>query len=344
MWRWKRIAGLMTRVVLRGKETPKRRLKAALHTVLGAYYAVLLRDLGVEHIHVHHGYFGSWIAMVAARLLGINFSLTLYGSDLLLNAAYLDTKLENCRFCVTISAYNRRYLLEHFPAIDPEKVIVSRMGVDAAERAPPSAMADSAKPRRFTLLAVGRLHAVKDHAFLIRACVRLRDSGLDFKCAIVGEGPERGRLEAMIQEHRLQDRLTLHGFVTCQQRDFLYHRADVVVLTSRSEGIPVVLMEAMARGKIVLAPAITGIPELVIPGKTGFLYTAGTMEEFVSRILLLKELSRAESRAAVSRLDWIRHAARVHILHNFNGRDNLTNFTDCFLHRVSGAISHTQTS
>ncbi len=333
MWRWKRIADLFTRLVLRGEESPKRRLKAILHTVLGAYYAVLLRDRGVQHIHVHHGYFGSWIAMVAARLLGISFSLTLYGSDLLLAAAYLDAKLETCRFCITISAYNRRYLLTHFPAIDARKVIISRMGVDAPERAPPP-MAGPAKPRRFTLLAVGRLHAVKDHAFLIRACARLRDDGLDFECGIVGEGPERRRLEATIQEHRLQDRLTLHGFVTCQQRDFLYQRADVVVLTSRSEGIPVVLMEAMARGKIVLAPAITGIPELIIPEKTGFLYAAGMIEEFVSRIVFIERLCHPKNSAAVSRLDWIRHAARVHVLHNFNRQENLAKFTDRFLQRV----------
>ena len=65
--------------------------------------------------------------------------------------------------------------------------------------------------------------------------------------------------------------------------DALYRHADVAVLTSRSEGIPLVLMEAMARGRIVLAPAITGVPELVIPGKTGFLYAAGTLKDLVPR-------------------------------------------------------------
>ena len=133
--RWRRIAPLVTRILLRGRESPKRRLKALLHTWLGAYYAVLLRGRGVEHIHVHHGYFGSWIAMVAARLLGVNFSLALYGSDLLLDGAYLDTKLKNCRFCVNISEYNRRYILDHFPAIDPTKIVVSRLGVDVPEHA-----------------------------------------------------------------------------------------------------------------------------------------------------------------------------------------------------------------
>ena len=126
--RWERIAGLVARVLVRGKESPKRRVKALLHTWLGAYYAVLLRDRGVDHVHVHHGYFGSWIGMVAARLLGVSFSMTLHGSDLLLDGAYLDAKLKYCRFCMTISEYNRRHILKNFPAIDPHKIIVTRLG------------------------------------------------------------------------------------------------------------------------------------------------------------------------------------------------------------------------
>ena len=254
--RWERIAGLVTRVLLRGKESPTHRLKALLHTWLGAYYAVLLQERDVDHIHVHHGYFGSWIAMVAARLLGASFSLTLHGSDLLLDGAYLDTKLTSCRFCITISEYNRRYILEHFPAIDPSRIVVSRLGVDVPEHVELPRRAHGTR-RTFTLLAVGRLHAVKDHAFLVRACARLRDRGLDFECAIAGEGPERRRLASLIRQNRLRDRLTLLGHVPREQMDSLYRRADVVVLTSRSEGIPLVLMEAMARGSIVLAPAIT---------------------------------------------------------------------------------------
>src|SRR5208283_2174101 len=83
--RWGKISDLVARVLWRGKESPKRRLKALVHTWLGAYYAVLLEGRGVKHVHVHHGYFGSWIGMVAARLMGVSFSVTLHGSDLLVN-------------------------------------------------------------------------------------------------------------------------------------------------------------------------------------------------------------------------------------------------------------------
>jgi glycosyltransferase involved in cell wall biosynthesis len=332
--RWDRVADLIMRVFVRGKESPQRRVRALLHTWLGAYYAVKLQKRGIDHIHVHHGYFGAWIAMVAARLLEVQFSLTLHGSDLLLNGAYLDTKLQNCRFCVTVSEYNHQHILHRYPEVHPGKLLVSRLGVDVPEpiQSPPR-IAHSAR-HAFTLLAVGRLHAVKDHAFLLRACERLRDRGVDFECAIAGEGPERRRLERLIRECRLHDRVTLLGTVPRDRMDALYRSADLVVLTSRSEGIPLVLMEAMARGRIVLAPAITGIPELVIPGKTGFLYSPGVLDDLISRIVFVEEFMRAEGRYAVSRLDWMRHAARVQVLHNFNRRKNLSNFCERFLERI----------
>jgi glycosyltransferase involved in cell wall biosynthesis len=332
LWRWKRVAGLLTRVLLHGKESPKRRAKAVLHTFLGAYYAIQLQARGVNHIHVHHGYFGSWIAMTAARLLGVGFSLTLHGSDLLRDGAYLDIKLENCRFCITISEYNRRHILQRFPAVHAEKILVSRLGVNIPIHAESSrARSVGGEHRRLNLLAVGRLHAVKDHAFLVRACARLRDYGLDFECAIAGEGPERRHLESLVEQAGLQSHLQFLGHVAKQDIDALYERADVVVLTSRSEGIPLVLMEAMAHGKIVIAPAITGIPELVIHEKTGFLYVPGALTIFLARILFLDERIRGGNHNTVTRMNWIRHAARVQVLHNFNRRKNLAHFGKQFL-------------
>ena len=102
--------------------------------------------------------------------------------------------------------------------------------------------------------------------------------------------------------------------------DELYARSDVVVLTSRSEGIPLVLMEAMAHGKPVLAPAITGIPELVLDGKTGFLYRPGSEEHFVDQVeLVLRSLSA---------LDPIRRAAKRHVEEYFDQEKNLASFCD----------------
>ncbi|MGC1227653.1 MAG: glycosyltransferase [Candidatus Sulfotelmatobacter sp.] len=333
--RWKELSGVLGDVLIRGDESLERRWKALLHTGLGAYYAVRLQNCDVDHIHVHHGYFGSWIAMVAARLLGVSYSLTLHGSDLLVHGAYLDTKLKNCRFCTTISEYNRRYILENFPGVEAEKVNVSRLGVDIPDRIGESRddFRNTVGPLR--LLAVGRLHRVKDHAFLIGACARLRDCGLRFECVIAGDGPERDSLASLVREKGIEDRITLLGHVPTGKMDALYRHSDAVVLTSRSEGIPLVLMEAMARSKPVLAPAITGIPELVIPGKTGFLYAAGDAKDFVQKVFLLEELIRRSHSAAAGRLDWIVHAARLQILHNYDRQQNLSRFCDQFLGRIA---------
>jgi colanic acid/amylovoran biosynthesis glycosyltransferase len=338
---WPRISDIIRRVIWLGHEGPVRRLKALAHTLLGACYAVLLEDrederISVDHIHVHHGYFGSWIGMVAARLLDIPFSMTLHGSDLLLNAAYIDLKLESCSCCFTVSEYNRGYILKHYPGIEEAKVLVSRLGVEVSEPTDRSVGAsDSASA--LNLLSVGRLHPVKDHAFLLRACNQLNESGVEFTCSIAGEGPERCRLESLIRKYDLEHCVTLLGHVSPEQMDSLYSRADLVVMTSRSEGIPLALMEAMARGKIVLAPAITGIPELVTAGKTGFLYAPGSLDDFVARLLFIRSflqasyLSQPHFLSAASQLDWIRHAARVQVRHKFNRKKNLQSFADSFL-------------
>ncbi len=246
---WKAMGPLMARVLVGGREGPLLRAKALVHTWLGACYAIMLAGRGVEHIHVHHGYFGSWIGMVAARLLGVSFSMTLHGSDLLLHGTYLDVKLESCAFCVTVSEYNRQYILKRYLGMDPSKIVVTRLGVDVPEVAPSIPVVRPGDALK--LLAVGRLHKVKDHAFLVRACAELRSRNMPFHCQIAGEGPERHRLEGVIRKMGLENHVTLLGHVVRERMNELYDGADVVVLTSQSEGIPLVLMEAMARGKVI---------------------------------------------------------------------------------------------
>jgi glycosyltransferase involved in cell wall biosynthesis len=339
----KQISPLIWPVVFRGREGPLQRIKALLHMWLGACYAVRLQGRGIEHIHAHHGYFGSWVAMAAARLLDLGYSLTLHGSDLLLRAAYLDVKLAHCTFCLTVSEYNRRYILDRYPGVDPEKVVVSRLGVEVSERDDLPSPSHPTQASAFTLVAVGRLCAVKNHAFLVRACAQLRTRGVHFECCIAGDGPERRRLQRLIRKCGLEERFTLLGHVPREQMNSLYDRADVVVLTSRSEGIPLVLMEAMARGKIVLAPSITGIPELVIQGKNGFLYEAGSLDDFVNRLLFIRSLMQAQDGpdlhpsilSAARQLDWLRHAARVQVRQNFNRKKNLQSLADLFLSRIA---------
>lgn len=319
------VRDLLLGVVLsRGAFT--RRLRTLAHTWLGAYCAVKLRSFRPDHIHVHHGYFAAWVGMVVARFLNIGFSMTLHGSDLLVRADYLDTKLQNCSFCFTVSEFNRRYILNRYPNVDPGKILVQRLGIDPEfwkrqfQRQP--------RPV-FHLLCVGRLHPVKNHAFLLLACDRLKAAGVNYRCTIAGEGDERPKLERLLVSLDLQNEVKLVGQVPRVALRDLYAQADVVVLTSLSEGIPLTLMEAMAMECSVLAPAITGIPELVVDGTTGFLYQPLSMEDFLRHLQIIHDAGRL--------LNNMGRAARQHVVRNFNSHRNSARFVSTFMYHLEAA-------
>ena len=299
-------------------------IRVFAHTLLGVMLANELRSSGVDHIHAHHGYYASWMALIASRLLGISFSLTLHGSDLLLHENLLGTKLRFCRFCVTISDYNRDYILQKFPETSASKILVQRLGVDVD----PDTLGKRTQPLPDfpLLLSVGRLNHVKNYEFLIRACAALRNQGCDLQCRIAGDGPERRSLERLIDAFQLQNRVRLLGHVSRAKLQELYRRADLFVLTSRSEGIPVVLMEAMAAGTLVLAPDITGIPELVHHAKNGFLYREGSLPDFIDSVRWILDRRTA--------LNDIRGAAVATISAHYNRQQNVASFADHFLARL----------
>ena len=301
------------------------RVRALGHTLMGSALAEQLASLEVEHIHCHHGYFASWMALVAARLLRIDFSFTLHGSDLLSRAGLLEAKLRACKFCVTISEFNRQYLFRNYPSTAAAKVMVQRLGVDPVPTRPAAVIAaDNRHP--FCLLAVGRLHPVKNYPFLIQACSDLRSKGFDFMCWIVGEGRERPALERQIAQLGLQGYVHLVGHIPRHLVTGYYNLADLVVMTSKSEGIPVVLMEAMSQGKLVLAPDITGIPELVEHERTGLLYQPGSLDSFVNTIRAIH--------ANREGLAGMRRAAAAKVADSYHRQRNVRAFADGFMARL----------
>ena len=306
-----------------GPEPLRKRFRTLAHTWLGVYLAVRLRGREVTHIHVHHGFFAAWAGMVAARILRVGFSMTLHGSDLLVRGDYIDTKLKNCSFCVTVSEFNRNYIIQRFPECDWDKILVSRIGVDLNYWRPIQAGANEV----FSILSVGRLHSVKNHGFLLLACHQLKIRGVKFCCIIAGDGPERHNLEKLIAAFDLSAEVKLLGTVARADLRHLYASADVVALTSHSEGIPVALMEAMSMERIVLAPLITGIPELIRNGKTGFLYEPNSLQNFVAK---LEKIRRAES------LERVRRGAREHVARYFNRNVNQRLLADAMIDRIQG--------
>jgi colanic acid/amylovoran biosynthesis glycosyltransferase len=302
-----------------------RRAKALTHSFLGAYLAVLLQAAKVDHIHVHHGYFSAWVAMAAARLCRVPYSITLHGSDLLLNSAFIGTKLAHCDFCTTVSEFNRKFILDKYPAIHPARVLVQHVGVDTTVGSLTSHV--RVNKGALLLLSVGRLHQVKNHAFLLNACASMKRRGQRFACLIAGEGKERGRLSSLVRLHHLEHEVVLLGYLSPRRLDAYYSNCNLVVLTSHSEGIPLALMEAMARRRLVLAPAITGIPELVVDGETGFLYRPGCVNSFISKIEEIRD-------SPTERLERILNAARVLVVDQYNRKTNLSEFANLLLQRL----------
>lgn len=321
--RFVRIREFLVRA-LRGPEPFSKRLCAIAHTYLGVYLAILLRKKNVKHIHVHHGYFSSWIGMVAAQVLGAGFSLTLHGSDLLVRADYLDIKLRKCKFSVTVSEFNRRHILQSFPDVESVKIVVQRLGINIARWCSPGPSLPQPQP---LILSVGRLHEVKNYEFLILACRALKSSGQPFRCFIAGDGPARSSLQTLIEALDLEQEIKLLGHISRENLPPLYAQSDLVVLTSRSEGIPVTLIEAMAMEKLVLAPRITGIPELIDDGKSGFLYQPNSMEDFLHKLQFILHVGPS--------LHGIRKAARRQVEIHFDQSANLQAFARTFLERTS---------
>jgi colanic acid/amylovoran biosynthesis glycosyltransferase len=316
---------------INGPQPIQRRFRTLAHSWLGACLAARLNNQNISHIHVHHGYFASWAGMVAARFLNASFSMTLHGSDLLVRADYLDTKLRECKFCVTVSEFNRNCIRAKYPEIDHDKILVHRLGVDPDFwHSWPKNSSDPA----FSILSVGRLHPVKNHEFLISACAELKRANLDFRCIIAGEGPEHQRLQGLIESLGLVGKVELRGDVPREELPHLYREADVIAFTSHSEGIPVAAMEAMAMERIVLAPKITGIPELIDHHQTGFLYEPNSMEDFLVKL--------TEIRINRSFLKQVREAARKHVDLNFNQGRNLEKFAADFLFHVDARKAGTE--
>lgn len=323
--KWRELEPIYRRVVMGGEESLARRVKGMVHTWMGVYFALLLEGRGVQHIHAHHGYFAAWAAMVAARMLGITYSVTLHGSDLLVDRVFLDEKVKRAEVVFTVSDYNREFLLKRYAVVEAGRVVVRKMGICVAHVKRDQAGQERCA-ERLEIVAVGRLVAVKDFGFLVRACAMLKARGVKVRCRIAGEGPKGDRLERQIEEMELEREVELVGSVGRDVVQRLYDEADIVALTSKSEGIPLVLMEAMARGAIVLAPQITGIPELVRDGETGFLYRAGDLDDFLARVEWIRRW--------LPELSEVRRQARKFVREHFDAEKNTAEFCGELLRRL----------
>lgn len=276
-WTWyllRRPAVLLStvaQVVADSEGGPRKMMRSFAHAAIGVRFAWMVRGRR-DHIHAHFAFKAATAALVAARLNGSTFSFTSHGSATVYspNRYALRTKVRYASFVVAVSEYNRRFILSHCPGARPDDVIVNRTGILPRQFAGGRGSAPAASgPLR--ILCVATIYPVKNHEGLIRACGRLAARGVDFILDIVGKD-DHGRqpaLQELADSEGIGDRVVFHGGVDHGRIPGFLDRADVCVLFSFSEGVPVSLMEAMARGVPVIGPAVTGVAELVVPGETG---------------------------------------------------------------------------
>jgi glycosyltransferase involved in cell wall biosynthesis len=175
---------------------------------------------------------------------------------------------------VAISEFGRSQLRRWVPYEQWPKIQVIRCGLDPMFLNAKSVPLPTAR----RLVCVGRLAEQKGHLTLIEAAARLRSEGVDFELIVAGDGPLRGEVQRLIANHDLQEQVRLVGWQSNARVRDLIQSCRAMVLPSFAEGLPVVIMEALALGRPVISTYVAGIPELVRPGVTGWLVPASSVE------------------------------------------------------------------
>ncbi|HTF33067.1 MAG TPA: glycosyltransferase family 4 protein [Myxococcota bacterium] len=280
---------------------PSRRIRILWQSVAALALAKRLRPASIGHLHAHMAHVPTTIAMYAAHELGIGFSFTGHANDLFANRTLLAEKINRARFVACISHWHRSFY-RAIADIPNDRLPVVRAGVDVPRCQEPK-RGERRSPR---IVSVGRLVAKKGFDILLEAIADLRRNHPDIHVEIVGEGVERAVLEAHISRLNLARHVTLAGALHHAEVLKTVEDADVFVLPCQidplgdRDGIPVALMEAMARGVCVVSGDLPTIRELVRPNETGLLVPPGDSSALagaLGRLLLDREL-RHRLRAA----------------------------------------------
>lgn len=236
-----------------------------------------LRASKIEHLHAHFGTNSAEVAMLVHVLGGPPWSFTAHGTETFDNPGLvgLAEKASRCAFVVAVSSYGRAQICRSLEPTEWSKVHVVHCGLDPEFLAGPVTPFSDAK----RLVCVARLSPEKGHTVLLQAARRLNEEGLGFELVLAGDGPLRAEMETMIASYGLRDKVRITGWLSGAEvrREIAASRA--LLLTSFAEGLPVVLMEAMALSRPVIATFVAGVPELVKPGTHGWLVPAGDVDE-----------------------------------------------------------------
>lgn len=276
-----------------------------------AVVADWMRRERLQHVHMH---FTTTVGLFAERMAPIRASATIHGPAEFTDPAgfYLAEKIRHFQLLCAISEYGRSQLMRSSDASQWAKFRVARLGVDPELYVP---RPFRSSPAPFEILFVGRLAPVKGPHILIAALDRLIRDGRSVRIRVVGDGQERAQLERSVTGRGLGAHVVFEGWQNADRVHWFYQQADIFALPSFAEGIPVVLMEAMAMEIPCVTTRITGIPELIRDGVDGLLVTPSSEEELAAAIGRLMDDPGLRERLGKS--------ARRRILEEYDLRKNV---------------------
>lgn len=230
----------------------------------------------VDHIHAHFGTNSTSVALMAHWLIEIPYSFTVHGPEEFDKPQFISLKLkiEHSTFVAAISSFGKSQLYRQCDEKDWHKVKIVHCGLEESYFDEPLIPA-SDEPK---FVCVGRLCEQKGQLILLYAANILKKQELDFHLTLVGDGPMRSDLENYMAEHDLEKNVKITGWMSSDRVKSELQAARCMVLPSFAEGLPVVIMEAMALRRPVITTNITGIPELVKDGENGWLVIAADVE------------------------------------------------------------------
>jgi glycosyltransferase involved in cell wall biosynthesis len=311
-------------------------LKSLLLVPTAVHLAEELRAKEITHLHVHWASYPATAAYVVHLISGLPFSVSAHAYDIYMVSRMLPTKLRAARFVVTCAKANARYLTELAgPELDG-KIFVNYHGVDISRFAPGAAPRST---EALSIVSCGQLERYKGMHVLINACAELTRQGVALECWIVGEGPERSRLQGQIERLGLTARVHLLGRRPHTELAELLKKADVFVLASqlgckfrRRDVIANVIVEAMATGIPVVASRVPGVEELVEDRATGYLVEPNRADQLAAAIR--KFIDHPADRVRFGT------AGRRRVLQDFDSSKNVRTLAGLFTALLTHDVEH----
>lgn len=313
----------------RSLKNPRNTLQNLFHFAEALMLGRWMKSNDINHLHVHFATAGASVASLVKYIFEISLSMTVHGPDEFANVRneHFDEKVSMADFVVCISHFARSQTMQHSHPAHWNKLDVSRLGVNPKLFAPVN---KDPNPKYFSLLCVGRLTPAKGQHLLLCAIAALKTSGEKIQLQLVGDGPDRESLVRQTETLGIADSVTFHGALNHDQVRGLYASSDAFVLPSFAEGIPVVLMEAMASGLPCISTRIAGIPELIDDGESGFLASPSSLDELTDRVRQLIHDPALRNRLAVN--------GRKRVCESYDLDRNIVGLADLF-HRRLGDCS-----